>query len=82
MTDKTTENFTGSLTENFSILKHSLLFNKNYSLNNTNCMTVLHDVAEKIVFQDAQSFHWNGVLTSTERAQDDMARLLVATESF
>jgi len=60
MTDKTTENFTGPLTENFSILEHSLLFNKNYSSNNRNCMTVLCDVAEKTVFQDAQSFHWNG----------------------
>jgi len=56
MTDKTTENFTGSLTENFSILKHSLLFNKNYSLNNTNCMTVLHDVAKKLFFKMLRVF--------------------------
>jgi hypothetical protein len=73
MTDKTTENFIGSLNENFSIPKHSLLFNKNYSSNNRNCMTVLCDVAEKIVFQDAQSFHWNVILTSMERVQGDMA---------
>jgi hypothetical protein len=82
MTHKTTENLTGSLTENFSILKHSLLFNKNYSSNNRNCMTVLHDVAEKILFQDAQSSHSNGILTSMDRAQGDTARWLVATESF
>jgi len=82
MTDITTENFTGPLTENFSILKHTLLFNKNYSSNNRNCVTVLRDVAKKTVFQDAKSFHWNGILTSMERVQDDIARWLVATESF
>jgi len=82
MTDKTTENFIGSLNENFSILKHSLLFNKNYSSNNRNCMTELRDVAEKIVFQDAQSFHWNVILTSMERVQGDMTKWLVATEGF
>jgi hypothetical protein len=80
MTDKTTENFTGSLTENFSILKHSMLFNENYSSNNRNCMTVLQDVAEKIVFQDAQSFHWNCILTSMERVEGDMSRWFVTTK--
>lgn len=45
-------------------------------------MNVLHDVAEKIVFQDAQSFHWNSILTSMERVQGDMAGWLVAKESF
>jgi len=56
MTDKTTENFTCSLTENFSILKHSMLFNKNYSSNNRNCMTVLRDVAEKLFFMMLRVF--------------------------
>lgn len=42
-------------------------------------MCVLQDVAEKIVFQDAQSFHWNGILTSMDRVQGDMARWPVAT---
>jgi hypothetical protein len=45
-------------------------------------MNVLRDVAEKIVFQDAQSFHWNGILTSMERVEGHTARWLVATESF
>jgi len=34
-------------------------------------MIMLHDVAEKIVLRDAQSFHWNGVLTSMERVHGE-----------
>jgi len=71
MTDKTTENFTGSLSENLSILIHSLLFNKNCSSSNRKCMTVLGVVAEKIVLQDAQSFHWNGILPPMERVHGE-----------